>query len=234
MDKVKEIFESVGGQFASTPESIRAKLHSIDTILFDWDGVFNSGYKSESSPSAFTEGDSMGTNMLRFSQYLSTGKMPKTFIVTGAKNPAAIEFVKREKFDGINFGFLNKLEAIDLLSEQFNVDVENSLFVYDDILDLGLASKCGLRFFVSKDSNPALNNYVKRNNLLDYASGHTGGKNAVREICEMIISLNGNYDEVVTHRSNFTEAYQEYFSLRKSISPRFFQNTSGEIEEIKL
>lgn len=205
------------------PSLIQESLQNIKAFIFDWDGVFNAGRKGSNSTSNFTEGDAMGTNMLRFSHYLKHGSAPKMFIATGAYNPTAIEFANREHFDAVFFRALNKVEILPEIKKRFDLDPEQCAFVFDDILDLSLAAHAGLRFFVKKNSNPLLNQYILDHKLCEYMSGHDGDDNAVREICELIISLNENYDEAIGERIEFSEVYTKFYSARNEGKTRFFK-----------
>lgn len=233
MKDIEGIFVKIGGDFTSPPILIQEKLPQIKAIIFDWDGVFNSGQKSEHSPSGFSEGDAMGINMLRFSFYLKFGFAPAIFIVTGEQNPTAIKLAKREHFDSVFFGVKNKIEVLQILKDKFNFNPEQCIFIFDDILDLSLAKVSGLRFFVRKTSNPRFNKYVLENACADYMTGHAGHQNAVREICELVISLNENYNETIGNRVDFSEIYTTYFTSRNSKDPIFFRHEEGGIGEFK-
>jgi hypothetical protein len=49
-----------------------------------------------------------------------------------------------------------------------------------------------------------------------------GGQQAVREACELLISLQGNYGEAITHRMNFSETYQAYLAQRQQVDAEVF------------
>ena len=223
MKDIEGIFVKQGGDFTTPPAIIQHKLADIKAFIFDWDGVFNSGRKGKSSTSDFTEGDSMGINMVRFSYRLKYGRDPLMFIATGAQNPTAIQFANREHFNAVVFGVLRKADVIPLLEEKYGLNPEDCAFVFDDILDLSLASRVALRFFVRKNSNPLLNRYLINHGLSDYMSGHNGDTNAVREISELIIGLNDNYEEIIGHRAEFDATYKAYNIWRNNIDPAFFK-----------
>ncbi len=58
------------GVFITDASVIQQKLKKIKAFIFDWDGVFNDGRKDIDGNSSFSEVDSMGVNMMRFSYYL--------------------------------------------------------------------------------------------------------------------------------------------------------------------
>ncbi|MBI3520811.1 MAG: hypothetical protein HY062_15850 [Bacteroidetes bacterium] len=90
-----------------------------------------------------------------------------------------------------------------------------------------------MRIFIPHKSNPLLNGYVIKNKLVDYMTGATSGGYAVREVTELLIGLNGNFDETITHRKNFSSEYSYYLAQRKSTNPSYFTITDGEMVESK-
>ena len=206
------------GEFIEDQRTIAEKLKNIKAIIFDWDGVFHSGYKKDNSESSFSEADSMGINMLRFSYYLQNNKIPYTAIVTGENNETATYFAKREHFDAIFLKSKNKIEVLDWLTQHKGFTNEEVLFVFDDILDLSMAKVCGLRFMVNREASFMLRSYCKTNNLCDYITKNDGGNHAIREICELAISLGGDYNQVIDKRIKYTGDYSKYIEIRNSLS----------------
>ena len=99
LSEINELF-SQRGNFITPAFRMSERLPDVVALIFDWDGVFNDGQKSEGNSSSFSEVDSMGINMLRFSFFLKYGIVPACFIITGESNPLAIRFAKRERFQG--------------------------------------------------------------------------------------------------------------------------------------
>ena len=234
MDNIEDIFIEQGGAFITPPHVLKQKLKQVKSFVFDWDGVFNDSYKRDSSGSPFSEADSMGINMLRFSYYLQYGYIPELFIITGENNLPAISLSKREKFNGIYMRVKHKLEALQHIHENFGVAPDQIAFSFDDILDLGLAKEVALRFMVKRTASPMLSAMVVKNGWTDYITASVGGQHAVREITELLIGLNGNYEEVINHRINFTDTYQSYLQERNSITPSFLNGETGKITVLNL
>ncbi len=113
MTDVAKIFASKGGEFVTPPSLFLEKLLKIKAFLFDWDGVFNDGAKNGDQGSVFSETDAMGTNLLRFSWWLQSKKVPLTGIITGENNPASHKLAMREHFDDIFLQAKNKGFAFD-------------------------------------------------------------------------------------------------------------------------
>lgn len=233
MSNLTHLFTKIGGQFITPEAEVIEKLKQIKAFVFDWDGVFTDVYKDHLMQSRFSEADSMGVNLLRFSYYLNNNTIPITAIISGEKNNTAFTFVNRECLHVSYSKFANKLEASKHLCDTYNLQPNEICFMFDDVLDLSLAEVCGVRIFVQRKANPLLNEYVIKNSLADYITGASSGESAVREACELLIGLNGNYNEVVTERKNFSETYSNYLTLRKTIAPVFYTSTNGQVVEVK-
>ena len=207
-------FRELGGRLLVTPGEVRARLAGVRAFLFDWDGVFNDGMKRAGVPSGFSEADAMGTNMLRFGWWLRDGQVPFTGILTGQDNPAATLLAERERFQVVYRGFLDKLHALRDLESRFGIRPEQVCFLFDDLLDLGVADRCGLRVLVRNDAAPLLAGWTERESLCDYATGREGGSHAVRETAELLLGLTDRYDEVVRERSVHSQRYRSYLATR--------------------
>ncbi len=220
MKNLEVVFKSVGGQFITPIEIIKSKLTDIQAFIFDWDGVFNDGAKYNAESSTFAESDSMGTNMLRFSYWLENQEHPVTAILTGANNHLATYLAKRENFNYLFLKCNTKRTAIDIICKEFDLKYHEIAFVFDDILDLDVAEICGLRLMVKRQASPLFEEYVLNNSICDYISGSSGKDGAVREICELLMGLNGNYDTVIDKRKDFNGDYETYLNERYVIETK--------------
>ena len=223
MEKIIEnnfnIFVERGGEFLLPFSNFVDKALKIKAIIFDWDGVFNSGVKGDNVYSGFSEPDSMGLNILRFGYTLKTGKLLLAGIISGENNPSTEKFVKREHLNFKCLGFKNKIEGLTEVMKEFSLKQEEIAFVFDDILDLTVAEKCGLRFQISRKAAPMFCNYVKDNKLADYITFSVGEEFAVREIAELLLSALNIYPTAVKSRIDFDEKYSKYITERNSINP---------------
>jgi 3-deoxy-D-manno-octulosonate 8-phosphate phosphatase (KDO 8-P phosphatase) len=182
-------------------------------LIFDWDGIFNSGAKG-TVPSNFNEIDSMGINMLRFGIYLLHKTIPFTAIVTGENNETAFHWAKREHLDVIYYKVKDKKTILPELKKNYNILPEEILFVFDDILDLSLAKKTGLRFLVRHASNPLFTEYCRQNHLCDYITRNSGDQKALREISELSLYLTGKFTETIEGRIRFDGPYNDFLQLK--------------------
>ncbi len=213
-----EIFQ---GHFGVPLSVFKEKCLKVKAFIFDWDGVFNNGRKGVNHGSDFSEIDSMAINMMRFGYYLSTGKMAYTAIITGEENPNAKLWGEREHLHNIYFKAANKMLAFEQFLAKHKLKAEECLFVFDDILDLSLAAKCGLRLMVGRKQNPLLNAFAEKNELYDYQSIYDGNQYAIREFGELYLHQMGNFEMVIQARMKFAGAYREYLRLRQSTQTEF-------------
>jgi len=219
------LYEDNGGRFLTDIVQFQEKAAQIDTLVFDWDGVFHNGTKNADGSSTFSEVDSMGINMLRFGLYLLNGKMPKTFILTGETNPSAQAFAEREHFEGVIFQAKNKRDVFDKLSQQHGIARDKTAFFFDDILDLNLAEIVAVRFLMSRRSSPGLTQYITEQRLADYISANPGGEGGVRECCELFVVLLNAFTTTTEQRIALTPDYQKYWALRQAQTTFFTKAT---------
>jgi len=230
-DTLANIAAHFKGSFATEAGTIQQKLARIKAYVFDWDGVFNDGVKNESGSSPFNEVDSMGTNLLRFNHYLHTGELPVFVVISGEHNKAAQTLAKRECFHAVYSGIKNKTEAVEHLCAAYHVTSAEIAFMFDDVLDLSLAEKAGLRFQVGRQGNPLMNAYIEERRLADYVTANDGRNYAVREMAELVMGLRGKFNETLEHRIRFSQQYQAYITLRQQLQPLFYTSKDAKITE---
>src|SRR5688572_11124511 len=200
-----QITEFFKGTFLSDPDLIRQKFFNAKAFVFDWDGVFNDGYKNENGSSSFSEIDSMGTNLLRFNYYLVAKQLPVVAIVSGEKNEAAFTFAAREHFDAVYYKMTDKTQALEHFCNKFSLYPSEIIWVFDDVTDLSIARQAGLRIMVSRAVDYMLRTFVQRHLLADYITYSHGGNHAVREFADLLMGLSGASDETFTNRFEFTD-----------------------------
>ncbi len=233
-NQIIQSYEQLGGVFITPPSVLIQKLSKIKALIFDWDGVFNDGRKTQSSGSGFSEVDSMAINMFRFSLWLknTAGERIKTIVITGEHNSTAFAFAKREGFDAVYFQMKDKTKAFDHFCAAHQLKKEEVAFFFDDILDLSLAQQVGLRFQMKRASGLVFNDLVSKKNLADYASARDGGAFGVREVCELCMSLNESFEEVVNKRMLFEGDYTRFITQRNEVGTSFYAMKEGMISEV--
>ncbi|MFN8211637.1 MAG: hypothetical protein U0T33_11825 [Bacteroidales bacterium] len=214
---IEKTFTGLGGTFRVSPAEIKKILPGIKAFVFDWDGVFNNGLKTGDAGSPFSEIDSMGINLLRFSTWLKSGSLPYCFIITGMNNSSAAGYAKREHFHGIVMNLKKKKLALDIICSNYNIKPSETAFLWDDVIDIEIARACGLSIYIGRQSNPLFRDYVIRDGCYHYITGSSGETHAIREITELLIGLNGNFDETIENRVSFSPLYEKYLYARDQV-----------------
>jgi len=229
LNSFHEKYCSIGGQFLTSIEQFVLKSQQVKALVFDWDGVFTDGTKRANGESSFSEVDSMGINLLRFSYFLKYGQSIPCFIITGMHNKTAIEFAEREKFQAVFMNAKKKKVALQYIHENYHIGSNEIAFFFDDVLDLDLASKVNLRILLGRNSNPAFNSFIKKNQLADYQTANKGGFEGIRESAELIMESIGKFDEALSGRINFNENYTQYWQHRQNQKTLLFEIKDEEV-----
>ncbi|MBI1316861.1 phosphatase [bacterium] len=210
-------YEQRGARFPRGVEQVSVAVRKVRLLLFDWDGVFNNGSKSGMEGSGFSEVDSLGTNLLRYGLYLHHGSLPRTAILSGARNETAEAFAAREHFDAVYTQFKDKSEALSHLCSQWQLEPEQVGFFFDDVLDLAPATRCGLRVFLGSGHSASLADFVETRELADVVPARSGGQGGVRESCDLLLEALGVYAACVEDRMALNERYLHFWNWRQTL-----------------
>lgn len=217
-ENIVKLFEKGGGEFVSTPPFFIDKLKKIKAVLFDWDGVFNDGFKRGSEGSIFSEVDAMGTNLLRYALWKSKNELPTIAVITGERNPLAQQLAEREHFHEVYFLSKNKVIVFNSFCEKYKLKPDEVLFFFDDVLDIEVARLCGARIMIGRPASPLLKKYATGSSVADYITACDGGRHGLREGCELVVGLLGLFDDVIKNRSTFSENYTAYLAERQGVT----------------
>lgn len=201
------------------------RLSRIKAVICDWDGVFNDGSKDAEGGSPFSEVDSMGINLLRFALWLRKEELPYSAIITGQNNAFAERFAQREHLHGIYAGYTHKPEAFDRFLAQHDLRPEEVLFVFDDVLDLPVAERCGMRVLIGHRATELFQRTCIERGLVDIHINLDGSHHGLREACELLIQLLGNWERVIDHRVAYDAVYQRYLATRQAVVTEVVRHT---------
>ncbi|MCP4156005.1 MAG: hypothetical protein GY757_50245 [bacterium] len=217
-----ELFKNLGGEFRLTPAEIEERVRQIRGFIFDWDGVYHPGRKGENQPGTFSEADSMGTNMLRYGHWRRHGSLPFIAIISGERDKTAPKFAEREHFNAIYTGISNKKHALEHACEAAGVEPTQIACVYDDINDITMVKHCGLKLQIRRNASPMFTQYMAQKGYSDYLTAHQPQGHAIREICELLMALTGDYTETIESRVAFDQQYQAYWKARNAKNTTFY------------
>ena len=208
-------------RFPAGATALAARMARCRAVLLDWDGVIGSGLKGPGAPAAFNEIDAMGLNLLRYALWRrgGSGTIPAVAVVSGQRDPGAQALAERDRMDALYMGFLDKRLALEHLCRTRTLDPVEVLFVFDDVIDLGVAERCGARFLVARPAQPLVEVMARRRGLCDYVVRAPAAGGAVREACEVALALLGMDEEVFAARGWFDVSYQRYLEVRGRLPP---------------
>ncbi|WP_020559216.1 3-deoxy-manno-octulosonate-8-phosphatase KdsC [Thiofilum flexile] len=165
----------------------RARL--IQLVIFDVDGVLTDGrlYFNDAGEEtkAFYARDGLGMRLL-----MDHGI--KTAILTGRQSELVLHRARNLQMDLslVYQGYRDKRPAFKQLLQQTGLQPEQIAYVGDDIVDLPVMAQVGLAIAV-QDAHPMVKQHSH------WVTEHQGGKGAVRDACELILSAQGHLDAIV-------------------------------------
>jgi 3-deoxy-D-manno-octulosonate 8-phosphate phosphatase (KDO 8-P phosphatase) len=174
-------------------KQLQARARKIKLLLMDVDGVLTDGrffYVPRPGGGLFETKMFHSRDGLGFRLAHQAGL--KTGFLSGRSSPA-VEY--RAKELGVHFLKQNareKLEPYQEILREAHFKDEEVCYVGDDIVDLPLLTRVGLAVGVA-GGHKLLRRYVH------YMTQQTGGRGAVREVIELILSAQGKWDAILKH-----------------------------------
>lgn len=166
-------------------DPILTKAAKIRLLICDVDGVLTDGglffgddgqeYK------AFNSKDGHGMKMLQNSGV-------DIAIITGRTSNVVTLRMKNLGIEHLYQGQHDKRHAFQELLETFQLSAEEVAYVGDDVVDLPVMSKVGLAITVADGHE-----FVKQH--AHWCTQNSGGKGAVREVCELLMKAQGKYED---------------------------------------
>lgn len=164
---------------------LRALAKNIKLVAFDIDGVMTDGSLSFSEDGkeikTYNAKDGLGVVMLSKAGLI-------TSVITARNNNTVKLRAEILDIKELYMGQKNKTEALSELIEKYNLKPSEIAYMGDDLPDICVLEKVGLKCC----PNDAVDE-VKKN--CNFISTHGGGRGAVRELCDYILSAkNITYD----------------------------------------
>ena len=160
------------------------KIKKIKLLALDFDGVLTDGFVYVDQRGreivCCSRRDTLGLGMLK-------NKGIEVIVISKEKNPVVGVRCKKMQikyWTGVDSGE-NKLSILKKVMERLGLNPNNVCYVGDDINDLLCIKYAGFGVTVA-DGNE------KNKKEADYITKRKGGKHAVREICDFILSVIGN------------------------------------------
>jgi len=168
------------------PSDIQNKAAAIKLVVFDVDGVMTDGRLYFSSlgdeVKAFNVKDGLGIKLLQEAGIA-------TAIITGRTSQLVIKRATDLGITHLQQGREDKVMALKELLEKIDLPIESVAYMGDDLPDLAAIRYAGLGATVA-DALPIVVEHA------DWQAKYNGGEGAVRELCEMILSAQGQLDRL--------------------------------------
>lgn len=168
--------------------AVLEKVKRVKMLIVDIDGVMTDGrivysvYGDELK--FFDVQDGFGMSLLKRAGI-------KTVIIT-AKKSRIVKLRGRDlKVTRVYAGFLDKLIPFNDVLKRFDVKPEEICFIGDDLIDLPVLKRVGFAVSV-----PNAMEDVKA--AAHYITSKTGGRGAVRELCDLLLKSQNKWDEVTS------------------------------------
>ena len=166
-------------------QKILEKAKTIELVILDVDGVMTDGslFMGDDGQEykAFNSLDGHGLRMLQDSGMTVA-------IITGRKSDVVNHRMNDLGITTIYQGYRDKTPAYEALLKEKNISHEKVAYVGDDVVDLPVMSRVGFAIAV-QNAHP----FVKKHS--DWVTEASGGRGAVREICELFLSSKDLLDD---------------------------------------
>jgi 3-deoxy-D-manno-octulosonate 8-phosphate phosphatase (KDO 8-P phosphatase) len=165
-------------------QDMTEKAKRVKMLILDIDGVMTDGriiygiYGEELK--FFDVQDGFGITLLNRAGI-------KSVIITAKKTRIVKLRAKDLKVAKAYQGFMDKLVPFDMILKEFQVLPEEICFIGDDLIDLPVLRRVGFAVAV-----PNAVEEVRK--AAHYITSKTGGRGAVREICDLILKSQGKWD----------------------------------------
>ena len=168
-------------------DAAQAKAAKLKLMAFDVDGVLTDGTlfftPGGDEIKAFSSLDGHGLKML-----MDAGVA--VAIITGRSSPMVALRAANLGITHFVQGVSDKRAVMRELREKLGVSAEQSGYIGDDVVDLPVLRDCGFSASVA-DGHYFVHQHV------DYVTKSGGGRGAVRELCDFILTAQGKLDEML-------------------------------------
>lgn len=170
-----------------TPE-ILERAKRVKLVILDIDGVMTDGriiysiYGDELK--FFDVTDGFGITLLRKAGI-------RTAIITAKKSRIVKMRARDMRINYVYQGFNEKLKALKKVLRKTRIKAEEVCFIGDDLIDLPVLKRVGFGVAV-----PNAMDEVRQH--AHFTTSRSGGRGAVREICDLILKAQGKWDSATS------------------------------------
>lgn len=169
-----------------SPEII-AKIKALKLLILDVDGVLTDGRlffdQNGVEYKCFHARDGHGMKLLKQSGV-------EIAVISGRKSNSVAMRMQNLGIEHVFQGHENKREAFQTVIGELNLAPHQVAHMGDDVIDLPIMTQVGFAVAVAD-----ANFFVKQH--ADWCTTTPGGMGAVREVCDLILQVQGNFDSLM-------------------------------------
>jgi len=172
----------------SDQEDLTARLRRVKLFLCDVDGVLTDGriFMGDAKEyKAFNIQDGLGMLILQRSGI-------KVGWVSNRPSPVSQQRADELKIDYFFQAKGSKVEAVEAILKQAQLEWADSCFIGDDVVDLGALKRAGVAIAVANAIDEA-------KHVAHYVTKAHGGHGAVREVVRLILVAQEKWQQVIDH-----------------------------------
>ncbi|MEC5159147.1 MULTISPECIES: KdsC family phosphatase [unclassified Janthinobacterium] len=170
-----------------TTEDTLRRAARVRLMIFDVDGVLTDGSlhygEDGESMKTFNVHDGLGIKLLQESGV-------QTAIISARRSPIVARRAADLGISHVHQGGHDKLTPFRALLETTGLSAEQCGFIGDDVVDLPILARVGFAVSVPNGRDDV-------RNRAHHVTQAGGGRGAVREVCELLLRAQGNYDSVL-------------------------------------
>lgn len=163
------------------------KIKQLKLLILDVDGVLTDGRlffdQQGNEYKCFHARDGHGLKLLK-----QTGV--EIAVISGRSSATVALRMKNLGIEHVYQGHENKRMAFQEILQNLQLRPNQVAHVGDDLLDLPIMTQVGFAIAV-QDANFAVKQYA------DWCTQTLGGQGAVREVCDLIMQVQGSFDKVL-------------------------------------
>jgi len=165
-------------------KSYKEYLKHITTFIFDVDGVLTDG-----TVTVTTKGEMLRTMNIKDGYAIKTAVDQgfKVCAISGGSNEGVRLRLQGLGVTDIYLGAQNKIEQMNEFLHNYDIKLENVLYMGDDIPDYPTMKLAGLPC-CPQDAAPEIKE------ICSYVSHKNGGKGAVRDVIEQVLKVQGKWN----------------------------------------
>ncbi len=171
----------------TTPETLAARAARVRLMGFDVDGVMTDGslYFTPAGEEikVFSSLDGHGLKMLRQAGI-------HVAIISGRSSPALAARAANLGITELHMGVEDKRACLDALLARHGLARADAGYMGDDVVDLPILRACGFSAMPA-DGHESVRRHV------DFVTARDGGRGAVREVCDLLLSAHGVLDTML-------------------------------------